>query len=193
MASKDSPAGAARQRFEQEALPHLDYLYSAAIRLTRNPDDGADLLQETVLRAWRFFNQFTSGTNCRAWMLTILYNAFRNGYRRGAREQPATSPEDFERRADIESLNSDSAPRSPESLVMDRVLDYEVETALNELPEEFRTAVLMVDIQEIGYAEAAQVLGLPIGTVKSRVSRARAAMRRKLEDYAASRRLRKPA
>src|SRR5271163_2901369 len=86
-----------RLQFEQSALPHLDALYSAALRLARNPDDAKDLLQETVLRAYRFFHQYTPGTNCRAWLLTILYNNFRNGYRGADRELVSLAPEDFER------------------------------------------------------------------------------------------------
>ena len=98
MADKSGTGADRRKRFEDEALPHLDALYTMAIRLARNPDDANDLLQETVLRAYRFFHQFESGTNCRAWMLTILFNNFRNGYRKSSREQPASSPEEFERK-----------------------------------------------------------------------------------------------
>lgn len=191
--AQNEPSGEARRKlFEQEALPHLDALYAAALRLARNTDDANDLLQETILRGFRFFHQFTPGTNCRAWMLTILYNIFRNGYRRGAREQVAASAEEFERRADTESVHSAAAPPNPEQLVLDSVLDHEVEQALTALPEEFRTVILMVDIEELSYDEVARVLELPIGTVKSRVSRGRASMRRQLQDYANARGLKKP-
>jgi len=187
------PIGEDRRKiFEQEALPHLNALYAAALRLARNPDDANDLLQETILRGFRFFHQFTPGTSCRAWMLTILYNIFRNGYRRGAREQVAASAEEFERRADTNSVHSAAAPANPEQIVLDSVLDHEVEQALNALPEEFRAVILMVDIEELSYEEAARVLELPIGTVKSRVSRGRASMRRQLQDFAIARRLKKP-
>ena len=104
MADKSGTGADRRKRFEDEALPHLDALYSMAIRLARNPDDANDLLQETVLRAYRFFHQFESGTNCRAWMLTILFNNFRNGYRKSTREQPASSADEFERKVEAESL-----------------------------------------------------------------------------------------
>ena len=99
-----------RKLFEHEALPHLDALYSTALRLARNADDANDLLQETILRAFRFFHQFTPGTNCRAWLLTILYNIFRNSYRRGTREQVAATAEEFERRADTDSVHPSAAP-----------------------------------------------------------------------------------
>ena len=109
MADKSGTGADRRKRFEDEALPHLDSLYTMAIRLARNPDDANDLLQETVLRAYRFFHQFESGTNCRAWMLTILFNNFRNGYRKSSREQPASSAEEFERKVEGESLRIDPA------------------------------------------------------------------------------------
>ena len=192
MAQKGPTAADQGKLFEREALPHLDALYAAALRLTRNTDDANDLLQETILRGFRFFHQFTPGTNCRAWLLTILYNIFRNGYRRGAREQVAASAEDFERWADTDSVHSSDAPANPEQIVLEGVLDHEVEQALAVLPEDFRTVILMVDIQELSYEEAARVLELPIGTVKSRVSRGRASMRRRLQDYAIARRLKKP-
>ncbi len=108
MAEKGGTGEDRRRRFEEEALPHLDALYSMALRLSRNSDDAGDLLQETVLRAYRFFHQFEAGTNCRAWMLTILFNNFRNGYRKSSREQPAASSEEFERKIETESLRASS-------------------------------------------------------------------------------------
>ena len=166
-----------RELFEREALPHVDALYSAALRLSRNPDDARDLLQETVLRAYRFFHQYTPGTNCRAWLLTILYNSFRNGYRSAGREQVSLTPEDFEREMEGMSARGDQALTNPEMLVSDHVLDQEVSAALDALPPDFRTVLVMVDVQELNYQEVAQVLEVPIGTVKSRVSRGRQMMR----------------
>lgn len=191
--AQNLPIGEDRRKlFEREALPHLDTLYAAAFRLARNADDANDLLQETILRAFRFFHQFTPGTNCRAWLLTILYNIFRNGYRRGTREQVAASAEEFERRADTDSVHPSATPTNPEHIVLDSMLDHEVEQALDALPEEFRTVLLMVDLEELSYEEVARVMDLPIGTVKSRVSRSRASMRRRLQNFADARRLRKP-
>ena len=97
-----------RLKFEHAALPHLDAVYTAALRLARNPDDAEDLLQETILRAYRFFHQFTEGTNCRAWLLAILYNNFRNAYRRGVREQPAATNEEFDREIEARSMEAGS-------------------------------------------------------------------------------------
>jgi RNA polymerase sigma-70 factor (ECF subfamily) len=180
MAAKRGRANDQRFLFEQVALPHLDALYSAALRLSHNRDDAKDLLQETILRAYRFFDQFTKGTNCRAWLLTILYNSFRNGYRRAMREQPATSTEDFEQRLEAQSLLADTAHTDPEQMLSGRMLGHQLETALEALPPEFREALLLVDVQELNYREAAEVLDIPVGTVKSRVSRGRALMREAL-------------
>ncbi|HXW84118.1 MAG TPA: sigma-70 family RNA polymerase sigma factor [Candidatus Binataceae bacterium] len=173
--------------FEQQALPHLDALYTMATRLARNPDDANDLLQETVLRAYRFFHQFTPGTNIRAWLLTILYNNFRNGYRRTSREQPASSSDDFDHRIELESLRVDPNGSNLETEVSARTLDRKVSAALDSLPEEFRNAILLVDMEELSYQEVATVLTVPVGTVKSRVSRGRALLRQALRGYARER------
>lgn len=173
-----------RELFEHEAMPHLDALYSAALRLSRNPDDASDLLQETMLRAYRFFHQYTPGTNCRAWLLTILYNNFRNDYRGTVREQLSVTPDDFERQVEGMSARCDPALSDPERLISDRVLDHEVAAALKALPVKFRTALTLVDLQELNYQEIAQVLAIPIGTVKSRVSRGRQMMRGALGAFA---------
>jgi RNA polymerase sigma-70 factor, ECF subfamily len=172
-----------RLKFEQAALPHLDAVYTAALRLARNPDDAEDLLQETILRAYRFFHQFTEGTNCRAWLLTILYNNFRNSYRRGTREQPAASNEEFDREVETSSLRSDQARSNPEDLIGNRMIGHQIEAALNAIPADFREALLLVDVQELNYQEVALVLGVPLGTIKSRVSRGRALMREALRGF----------
>ena len=187
MADKSGTGADRRKRFEDEALPHLDALYTMAIRLARNPDDANDLLQETVLRAYRFFHQFESGTNCRAWMLTILFNNFRNGYRKSSREQPASSPEEFERKVENESLRTDPAGSNPEAMLSALGMEGEVETALASLPGEFRDAILLVDVEELSYQEVSEVLNVPIGTIKSRVSRGRALLRDTLANFAKER------
>jgi RNA polymerase sigma-70 factor, ECF subfamily len=187
MADKIGTGTDRRKRFEDEALPHLDALYTMAIRLARNPDDANDLLQETVLRAYRFFHQFETGTNCRAWMLTILFNNFRNGYRKYSREQPASSSEEFERKVEGESLRVDPAGSNPEALLSGHGMEGEVEIALGGLPAEFREAILLVDVEELSYQEVSGVLNIPIGTVKSRVSRGRAILRDALAGFAKER------
>jgi RNA polymerase sigma-70 factor, ECF subfamily len=187
MADKSVSGADRRKRFEDEAMPHLDALYAMAIRLARNSDDANDLLQETVLRAYRFFHQFESGTNCRAWMLTILFNNFRNGYRKAAREQPASSADEFERKVEGESLRLDPDGSNPEALLSGQRMEGEVETALAALSSEFREALLLVDVEELSYQEVSGVLNIPIGTVKSRVSRGRAMLRDALSDFAKQR------
>jgi RNA polymerase sigma-70 factor (ECF subfamily) len=154
MADKSGTGADRRKRFEDEALPYLDSLYTMAIRLARNPDDANDLLQETVLRAYRFFHQFESGTNCRV---------------------------------DVESLRADQTGSNPEALASGQRMEGEVEHALAGLPGEFREAILLVDVEELSYQEVSRVLGIPIGTVKSRVSRGRAMLRDALADFAKER------
>jgi RNA polymerase sigma-70 factor (ECF subfamily) len=170
-----------RLRFEQTALPYLDAIYTAALRLARNPDDAKDLLQETVLRAYRGFHQFKPGTNCRAWLLTILYNTFRTAYRRGGREQLANTNEEFEQEIENRSFANHSPRDNPERMVAERMTGRLIEQALDAIPQEFREALLLVDLHELNYHEVAEVLEVPIGTVKSRVSRGRALMRCALE------------
>ena len=169
-----------RDFFEQEALPHLNRLYALALRLVRNPDDARDLVQETMLRAYRFFDQYTAGTNCRAWLARILYNSFNNGYRRAQLEQAVLLSEAADRR--LEEAGGAPGGEGGRALPTPygRLDHHDIEQALDALAGEFREAILLVDIQELRYEEAARVLGVPVGTVKSRVSRGRAMMRRAL-------------
>ena len=171
--------------FEQWALPHKDHLYTACLSLTRNPDDAADLFQETFLRAFRFFHQFTPGTNCRAWLLTIMYNAFRNRYaqrvRAGHMVDFDTAQYEYERKLiSVGEANQDD----PAEIILARLLDGKIIEALRALPEEYRSTLLLVDIEECTYEEAAKALGCPIGTIRSRLSRARRLLHQALRDYA---------
>ena len=180
MGSKPTNSATARQRFEAVALPHLDAVYSAALRLARNPDDAKDLLQDTILRAYRFFHQFEPDSNCRAWLLKILYNNFRNHLRRSSLH-PVTaltdeSPESTEAAAFVLDVKSGN----PEEIVGQRWIGRHLEIAINALPLEFREPLLLVDVQELSYPEVAEVLQIPLGTVKSRVSRARSLLRASL-------------
>jgi RNA polymerase sigma-70 factor (ECF subfamily) len=156
------------------------------MRLTRDRDEADDLLQETVLRAYRCFYQFARGTNCRAWLLTILYNLFRTRYRRGRFEQLAATVEDFERELESNRLDQGAAPLSPEDLLADRAEAARLRRAVDALPVDFRETLLLVDLHELNYQEAARVLEVPLGTVKSRVSRARALLRVALAASAAT-------
>jgi RNA polymerase sigma-70 factor, ECF subfamily len=174
-----------RVDFESAALPHLEHLYGAAFYLCADRDRASDLVQETMLRAFRFFHQFEPGTNCRAWLLTILHNTFRNLYRSGRREraqvdidEPATAREASE---------ASGVNENPETLVLGDLMDDEVVQALGELPEDFRAAIVLVDLEELTYEEGARALGCPVGTVRSRLSRGRRLLAEKLAAYARER------
>jgi RNA polymerase sigma-70 factor (ECF subfamily) len=184
MAGKRESGRDTRASFEREVIPHLDSIYSMALRLARNPEDANDLLQETVLRAYRFFHQFTPGTNSRAWVLTILFNNFRNGYRKSGREQVSPSEAEFTERLEAQSMAADQARSDPEALAFANVMEPEVTAALDSLPDEFRVALLLVDVQELSYQEVSGVLAVPVGTVKSRVSRGRSLLREALHSFA---------
>jgi RNA polymerase sigma-70 factor, ECF subfamily len=179
MGSKPINSATVRQRFEALALPHLDAIYTAALRLAGNPDDAKDLLQETILRAYRFFDQFTPGTNCRAWLLTILYNNFKNYLHRCA-IHPITALTDELAESCEGAFDLDGKRGNPEEVVAQRSLGRHLEAAINALPLEFREPMLLVDVQDLSYPEVARVLNIPLGTVKSRVSRARSLLRASL-------------
>jgi RNA polymerase sigma-70 factor, ECF subfamily len=187
LASRSAMAGLTKIRestdFQQVALPHLDHIYTAALYLTRDQDVAADVTQETFLRAFRYFHRFEPGTNCRAWLLTILHNVFRNHYRRRRREGPSIDVEESqgaaEARAAVEITDD------PESLVLSDLLDDEIRAALESLPEEFRHSVVLVDLQELTYAEAARAADCPVGTIRSRLSRGRKLLAERLREYAA--------
>jgi RNA polymerase sigma-70 factor, ECF subfamily len=164
--------------FHDQALRHLDPLYATALRLTRRSVEAEDLVQETVLRAYAAFERFEPGTNCRAWIFRILMNTFINGYRRRRRERLL-----FDTSRDASVL--EQVTRAPgHGDVADLALDDEVARALDELPEEYRSVVLLVDVGDLSYREVAHVLGCPLGTVMSRLHRARRALQRKLASYA---------
>ncbi len=155
--------------FEREALACLDGLYGAGLRLTRNPADAEDLVQDTYLKAFRAREQFEPGTNLKAWLFTILHNTFLNRRRRAAKEPVAVESDEIERIA----ADLPGTPRTPEQILLRDTLDADLRAALDALPDAFRQAVWLRDVEEFSYAEIATMLGVPIGTVMSRISRGR--------------------
>ena len=177
---QESQERSAEERFEAEALPLLTGMYSSALRLTRNPTDAEDLIQETVLRAYRGFHQFQEGTNLKAWLYRILMNTFINSYRKRQREPQTVSDEEIADWYLYSKLAESGAEPSAEATVLESLPDEEVQEALQSLPEQFRVAVLLADVEGFSYKEIAEITGVPIGTVMSRLHRGRKALEKRL-------------
>jgi RNA polymerase sigma-70 factor (ECF subfamily) len=173
--------------FEQEALSYLDALYRTGLRMTRSEADAEDLVQETYIRAFRFRDQFTPGTNLKAWLFRILTNTFINSYRRKVAQPRTTELDDVEETTLHRHMTeATGGPPEPEQAVLDRVVDSEVTDALEDLPERFRTVVLL-DVEGFSYKQIAEMLDIPIGTVMSRLHRGRKFLQKRLYDLARER------
>ncbi len=184
--AQDDPA--LRARFERDVLPVLPSLYGAAMRLTRNPTDAEDLVQETYLRAFRGFAGFQEGTNLKAWLYRILTNSYINTYRKKQREpQTVDGPDDLDEWYLFDRLGAQSVEGSAEDEVLDRIPDEDVKRALESLPENFRLPVLLADVEGFSYKEIAEIMDSPIGTVMSRLHRGRKALERALWETAKER------
>ncbi|SDZ09799.1 RNA polymerase sigma-70 factor, ECF subfamily [Tessaracoccus flavus] len=171
--------------FEEEALSHLDRLYAAALRMTRNPADAEDVVQDTYAKAFSSRHTFTPGTNLRAWLYRILTNTYINSYRKAQRSPQTSGDEDVSDWQLARAASHDSAGlRSAEMEALDQTPDAVVADALAQLPENFRMAVLLSDVEGFSYKEIAEIMGTPIGTVMSRLNRGRAQLRDLLADYA---------
>jgi len=192
LASWQAPQQDLVAEFEATVLPLRDELKKAALRLTHSPESAEDLVQETLMHAYRGFGHFKRGTNLKGWLMRIMLNLFISHYRHQQRTVLTVSLEGLLEELELAEENTDLLLHeaiSPEEVVMARVMDDEVAKALEQLPDNFREIVILCDIEGLSYAEAAEALGIPIGTVRSRLSRARETLRRLLWDYAKKRRL----
>ena len=171
--------------FNKEFMPHIDSMYNFAFRLTTDEDDANDLVQDTYLKAFRFISSFEQGTNAKAWLFRILKNSFINDYRKKSKEPAKVDYQDVETTYNSEDAETEHTVDLRAESVSDLIGD-EVATALNSLPVDFRTVIILCDIEGFTYEEMAKILDIPIGTVRSRLHRARNLLKEKLRDYASS-------
>lgn len=184
MASRDD-AQRARREFEAEALQHLDVMYQTAYHLTRNQAEAEDLVQETCLRAFRHWDQYKKGTNCRAWLLRILRNNFINECRRKHRQEARVDYTELDKYySQLVEAATLQTQKDPSEELFSNLVDDEIIEAINQLPEEFREVVILSDLQDLSYKEIAEVLDCPIGTVRSRLSRGRKILQSLLYEFA---------
>jgi RNA polymerase sigma-70 factor, ECF subfamily len=184
------PAVADQADFEDDAMQYAPQLYSAAMRMARNPSDAEDLVQETLLKAYRAYDSFEAGTNLKAWLYRILTNTYINKYRRDRRrptESELGDVEDLYLYKRIGSEETADSSRSAEDRVLDGLVESDIKRAVEELPENFRVAVLLADLEGFAYKEIAEILDIPIGTVMSRLHRGRKALQASLAQFARER------
>lgn len=174
--------------FKEEALPHLDALFNYARSISRSKQDAEDLVQETYMRAYRYFDQYTPGTNCKAWLFTILRNLYNTNYKKYKTTPDEVHYESTEEIYNqIKSTETAAIDRNPEEEFFENLLPDEIVEAIEDLPEEYRSCIILADIEDFSYKEIAEILDIPIGTVMSRLHRARNILKNKLVDYARDR------
>ncbi len=188
-AQLSATVGDSHALFEEQALPFMEQLYAAAMRMTRNPSDAADLVQETYVKAYQSFSQFQQGTNVKAWLYRIQTNTFINTYRKKQRDPYQGTIDDLEdwQLGSAASLTLAATTRSAEAEAIDHLPDSDVKDALQSIPEDFRLAVYFADVEGFSYQEIAEIMKTPVGTVMSRLHRGRRLLREILTDYARDR------
>ena len=170
--------------FEAAAVPYVDALYNTALRMTRNPQDAEDLVQETYLKAYKYYDKFTEGTNFKAWLFRILKNTFINSYRKRQQEPPQNAFDEIEDVFESQVSSETGSIPNPEEDALENVLDEDVQRALDALPDEYRMVVILADLEDFSYQEIAEILEIPVGTVMSRLYRARRRLESEMLRYA---------
>jgi RNA polymerase sigma-70 factor (ECF subfamily) len=184
MADRKKEELAKRKAFEEEALPHMDALYRTALRMTRNEGDAEDLVQEAYVKAYRFWDKFEQGSNCRAWLFKIMTNIFINDYRSKARSPMAINVDDVDDSFLYGQLASVTSDDSPEKHLFSKIFDDDVKKAIENLPDDFRLVVVLSFLEGFSYQEIADIADLQLGTVKSRLHRGRKLLQKELFEYA---------
>jgi RNA polymerase sigma-70 factor (ECF subfamily) len=182
-----------RSEFEQLALGHIDSLYATGLRMTRDPRDSEDLVQDTMLTAYRFFDKFEPGTNIKAWLYKILTNTFINKYRKRVREREVRDLLDQEETPSLMSEDVTHSSRDPEATILGSIVSDDVKRALDAVPYDYRLAVVLSDLEDFSYKEIAEIMECPVGTVMSRLHRGRRLLQKTLREYALEQGYIKPA
>ncbi|UCD63694.1 MAG: sigma-70 family RNA polymerase sigma factor [Candidatus Zixiibacteriota bacterium] len=184
MADRKKEDQVKRKAFESEALPHMDALYRTALRMTKNENDAEDLVQETYVKAYRFWDKFELGSNCRAWLFKIMTNIFINDYRSKSRSPMALNVDEIDDNFLYGQLATVSAAGDPEKQLFAKIFDDDVKKAIENLPDDFRLVVVLSFLEGFSYQEIAEIADLQLGTVKSRLHRGRKLLQKELFDYA---------
>ena len=173
-----------RKQFETEAMPHMDALFRTALRMTKNQSDAEDLVQETMVKSYRFWDKFEPGSNCRAWLFKIMTNIFINEYRSKSRTPVSVNMDDIDDNFLYGQLAAMTPEKNPEEQLFAKIFDDDVKKAIEELPDDFRLVVVLSFLEDFSYQEIADIVDLQLGTVKSRLHRGRKLLQKKLYDYA---------